>query len=46
MPAASDETCESLASSWGLSIDLFTQINPGVTCPNLEAGKSYRVVGE
>ncbi|KAK1838776.1 LysM domain-containing protein-like protein 4 [Colletotrichum chrysophilum] len=46
MPAESGETCESLASSWGISVNEFININPGVTCPNLEAGKNYCVVGE
>lgn len=45
-PAESGETCESLGSIWGLSVDDFTKINPGVTCPDLEAGKPYCVVGE
>ncbi|KAL1844415.1 hypothetical protein VTK73DRAFT_2594 [Phialemonium thermophilum] len=46
IPADSGDTCESLATSWGLSVDLFTKINPGVQCPSLEAGKSYCVIGE
>ncbi|KAF5486479.1 LysM domain-containing protein [Colletotrichum fructicola] len=46
MAAESGETCESLASSWGISVNEFININPGVTCPNLEAGKNYCVVGE
>lgn len=46
LPAESGETCEILASSWGISVDEFININPGVTCPDLEAGKSYCVVGE
>lgn len=45
-PAASGDTCESLAFSWGIPVDLFATLNPGVACPNLEAGKSYCVVGE
>lgn len=46
IPAAGGDTCEGLASSWGISVDLFKQINPGVTCPDLEPGRSYCVVGE
>jgi hypothetical protein len=45
-PAASGDTCESLAFSWGITVDLFTTINPGVNCPDLEAGKPYCVIGE
>lgn len=45
-PAASGDTCQSLASSWGISVELFTKINLGVACPNLQAGKSYCVLGE
>lgn len=44
--AESGETCQGMASSWGMSVEEFTNINPGVTCPNLEAGKPYCVVGE
>lgn len=33
-PATSGDTCESLTSSWGIPIDLFVDINPGVTVPN------------
>lgn len=46
VPAASGETCESLASSWGISADEFVKINPGVACPSLEVGRSYCVVGD
>ncbi|KAG6353401.1 hypothetical protein INS49_007483 [Diaporthe citri] len=44
--AESSETCKSLASCWGISVDDFININPGVTCSNLKAGKLYCVVGE
>lgn len=46
LPAESGHTCELFASSWGISVEEFININPGVTCPELEAGKSYCVVGE
>lgn len=46
IPADSGDTCESLASSWGISVDDFIKINPGVVCPNLQAGKSYCVLGD
>lgn len=45
-PAASGNTCESLASSWGIPVDLFVDINPGVTCPELQAGTPYCVIGD
>lgn len=38
-------TCSSFAGSWGLSIDNLQQLNPGITCPNLDTGKSYCVIG-
>ncbi|KLU86293.1 hypothetical protein, variant [Magnaporthiopsis poae ATCC 64411] len=44
--AQSGDTCESVAASWGLSADAFTKINPGVSCPTLETGKAYCVIGE
>lgn len=46
LAAESGDTCEILASGWGISVEEFININPGVTCPDLEAGKSYCVVGE
>lgn len=38
-------TCSSFASSWGLSVEDLKQLNPGITCPNIELGKSYCVIG-
>ncbi|KGO73176.1 hypothetical protein PITC_003630 [Penicillium italicum] len=38
-------TCSSFASSWGLSVDNLQQLNPGITCPDLDTNKSYCVVG-
>lgn len=46
MPAASGDNCADFAAAWGTSLNLFIQINPGVACPALEAGKSYCVLGE
>ncbi|KAM7214751.1 hypothetical protein V8F06_009823 [Rhypophila decipiens] len=46
MPAEPGATCENLSSSWGTPLDLFLQINPGVSCPDLEVGKVYCVLGE
>ncbi|SPO01631.1 uncharacterized protein DNG_04305 [Cephalotrichum gorgonifer] len=46
LPVASGDTCETLASTWGISVELFITINPGVTCSNLEADRSYCVIGE
>lgn len=38
-------TCESFASSWGLSVDNLVKLNPGITCPNLDTSKTYCVIG-
>jgi hypothetical protein len=35
-----------MASSWGIDVDLFINLNPGVACPNLEVGRDYCVIGE
>ena len=45
-PAASGDTCESLASGWGIPVGLFIDINPGFTCPKLQAGTPYCVIGD
>jgi hypothetical protein len=44
--AEAGETCDNMSASWGISVQEFTKLNPGVTCPNLQTGKSYCVVGE
>lgn len=44
--AEAGETCDDMSASWGISVEEFTKLNPGVTCPDLQAGKSYCVVGE
>ncbi|KAJ5647451.1 hypothetical protein N7490_003823 [Penicillium lividum] len=44
-PADSGATCSSFASSWGLSVENLQQLNPGITCPNLDSSKSYCVIG-
>ncbi|KAK4185238.1 hypothetical protein QBC35DRAFT_537994 [Podospora australis] len=44
-PADSGDSCVNFAAGWGLSADEFIQINSGVACPNLEAGKLYCVIG-
>ena len=38
-------TCESFAASWGQSVDELQRLNPGITCPNLDASKAYCVIG-
>ncbi|KAJ3532274.1 hypothetical protein NM208_g8514 [Fusarium decemcellulare] len=43
--ASSDDTCESFASSWGLSVDALKLLNPGVSCPDLDTDGFYCVVG-
>jgi hypothetical protein len=37
--AESGDTCASLGASWGISVADFAKLNPGVVCPNVEAGK-------
>ncbi|KAJ8114046.1 hypothetical protein OPT61_g3980 [Boeremia exigua] len=44
--AEAGETCDNMSASWGISVQEFTKLNPGVICPSLQAGKSYCVVGE
>lgn len=44
-PTGSD-TCETLAANWGIDVDFFTKLNPGVKCPTLESSKKYCVLGE
>lgn len=38
-------TFSSFASSWGLSVDTLQQLNPGISCPNLDTNESYCVLG-
>ncbi|KAL3443567.1 hypothetical protein BJX65DRAFT_285046 [Aspergillus insuetus] len=38
-------TCESFASSWGLSVTELQELNPGITCPNLDPSGSFCVIG-
>lgn len=45
-PPSRSDTCDSFASSWGLSVDELTKLNPGLTCPGtLDTTKSYCVIG-
>lgn len=43
--ANAGDTCQSLSADWGLTLQAFESLNPGVGCPNLVAGQSYCVVG-
>lgn len=43
--AAKGDTCESFASTWGLSVDSLQQLNPGIICPGLDMSKLYCVTG-
>ncbi|KAK8074331.1 hypothetical protein PG994_005230 [Apiospora phragmitis] len=43
--ADSGTTCASFASSWGLSVQDLQNLNPGISCPGLDASKSYCVIG-
>ncbi|KAM5446701.1 hypothetical protein McanCB49686_007930 [Microsporum canis] len=41
-----DATCEGFAKENHISVEKFKQLNPGVSCPNLQRGKSYCFEGE
>ncbi|KAF2160118.1 carbohydrate-binding module family 50 protein [Zasmidium cellare ATCC 36951] len=43
--ADAGDTCESFSAVWGLTVEQFVALNPGVTCPNLVADQSYCVIG-
>ncbi|CAI7645618.1 unnamed protein product [Penicillium pancosmium] len=43
--ADAGDTCSSFASNWGLSVDNLKQLNPGISCPDLDTSKSYCVIG-
>jgi LysM repeat protein len=38
-------TCESFASSWGMSVNDLKDLNPGIKCPNLDTNDLYCVIG-
>lgn len=41
----SGATCEGFAGSWGVSIKNLQQLNPGMSCPSLDASREYCVFG-
>jgi hypothetical protein len=41
----SSATCESFGSSWGLSVGELQELNPGITCPDLDPNVAYCVIG-
>ncbi|GAB1211057.1 hypothetical protein ATERTT37_000169 [Aspergillus terreus] len=43
--ATKSDTCESFASTWGLSVAELQQLNPGISCPSLDTSKLYCVIG-
>ncbi|RAK80254.1 LysM peptidoglycan-binding domain-containing protein [Aspergillus fijiensis CBS 313.89] len=43
--ASSGDTCHSFSADWGLDVQTFESLNPGITCPALVAGQNYCVVG-
>ncbi|GKZ37251.1 hypothetical protein AbraIFM66950_008708 [Aspergillus brasiliensis] len=43
--AGSGDTCQSVAAEWGLTVQAFESLNPGITCPDLVAGQNYCVLG-
>jgi len=44
-PASYGDTCQSIASDWGLTVQGFQDLNPGVACPDLVPDTSYCVIG-
>ncbi|KAL4879072.1 hypothetical protein BJY04DRAFT_220438 [Aspergillus karnatakaensis] len=38
-------TCESFASSWGTTVEIIQQLNPGISCPDLDTDLLYCVIG-
>lgn len=45
MAPDSGATCESFASSWGISVLDLKSLNPGIDCPDLDADNFYCVIG-
>ncbi|KJK66020.1 Lysine Motif is a small domain involved in binding peptidoglycan [Aspergillus parasiticus SU-1] len=45
MAASEGDTCESFATSWGQTAEMFQELNPSVSCPILNAGQSYCIIG-
>lgn len=43
--AGNGDTCDSLASSWGLTVPNFEALNPGISCPTLVVDQQYCVLG-
>lgn len=43
--ASKGDTCDSFADVWGLSIEGLQQLNPSITCPDLDTTKLYCVIG-
>ncbi|KAK2875576.1 hypothetical protein FQN49_001600 [Arthroderma sp. PD_2] len=39
------DTCDTLSDRWGITVDRFKLLNPGVNCPELVAGKEYCLIG-
>lgn len=44
-PANYGDTCQSMASDWGLTVQGFQDLNPGVACPDVVPDQSYCVIG-
>ncbi|KAM5453917.1 hypothetical protein MaudCBS49596_002542 [Microsporum audouinii] len=43
-PAATGDTCQSLASDWGINVSQFIQWNAGVDCNALVVGRQYCIL--
>lgn len=44
--ANAGDTCNSFSESWTISVEQLKLLNPGLQCPDLEAGKNYCVDGK
>jgi hypothetical protein len=40
------DTCDVFASNWGLSVQQLIDLNPTITCPNLDTTTTWCVVGK
>ncbi|THC94191.1 hypothetical protein EYZ11_006332 [Aspergillus tanneri] len=45
MAASNGDTCQSFATSWGITLANFELLNPYLRCSTLVVGRSYCVIG-
>lgn len=41
-----DDTCSTFSANWGLTVQELINLNPSITCPNLDTDKTWCVVGK